>query len=457
MCFIFILLFIITPTSSTITSTTMVDSALSTLFKIMDSMSSDRAWKTQYPNPCKPGSSWTGIECKLGKDNHFHVTRLDFGSSPNPSCKPNAVFPSDIFHLPYLQSVFFFNCFTDTKTTISVPVGLVLSNSSLEQLSFRSNPALVGSIPAQLGSLGSLQILTLSQNPLTGSIPVEVFGLSSLVHLDLSYNMLNGAIPSQVGNLRNLVGLDLSYNSLTGSIPTTIGELDQLQKLDLSSNSLVGRIPSTIEKLTTLSFIALSNNNLRGALPIGLTKLVNLQYFIMEDNPMSLPLPNELGMLLKLQELRLANSGFTGPIPLSFSRLLNLTTLCLENNRLSGEIPTGFGSLPHIYHMNLSRNLLGGVVPFNGSFLKRLGSNLDLRGNPGLCLNISKDFGVKIGVDVCEEKQSSFSVVQPLKKNGSSSSGFRLVSSFGIMINFLVFHLVVALAFVEMRLDLLNM
>ncbi|XWS33019.1 hypothetical protein CRYUN_Cryun22dG0041500 [Craigia yunnanensis] len=393
--------------------TTMAPSESEILFKIMESMSSDQTWRVSYPNPCKPGSSWPGIECKPGSDNFLHVSRLDFGSSPNPTCKKTATFPSQIFTLGYLQSVFFFNCFTHTKTSLSFPNRL--SNSSLHQLSLRSNPGLVGPIPPQMASLKSLQILTLSQNHFTGPIPVELFSLTSLVHIDLSYNMLTGTIPTQAGNLRNLVGLDLSYNSLTGPIPETIGQLAILQKLDLSSNSLVGWIPDSIEKLKFLVFIALSNNRLGGKFPKGLSKLQSLQYFIMDDNPMFTTLPVELGMLVKLQELRLANSGYSGTIPPSLSRLMNLSTLSLQNNRLTGEIPMCFGSFSHIYHLNLSRNLLGGVVPFNASFLNRLGRNLDLSGNSGLCLSSAEAYStVKIGVGICGK---NVSLSQPLNKS----------------------------------------
>ncbi|KAJ4836832.1 hypothetical protein Tsubulata_032122 [Turnera subulata] len=378
-----------------------------TLFKIMDSMSSDQTWRTSYPKPCSPGSTWPGIECKVGPDNHLHVSRLDFGTQSTPSCKATATFPHQIFALPYLQSVFFFKCFTRTTATLSVPP-LRLSNSSLQQLSLRSNPALVGPIPPQISSLKSLQVLTLSQNHLSGPIPVGIFGLTSLVHLDLSYNMLTGPIPNQLGNLKNLQGLDLSYNLLAGSIPDTIGHLGLLQKLDLSSNKLTGRIPESIESLGLLAFMALSNNRLTGKFPPGLPKLQSLQYFIMDDNPVYTTLPAEFGELVKLQELRLANSGYRGAIPPSFSLLMNLSTLSLQNNRLTGDIPVGFGGLSHIYHLNLSGNLLGGVVPFNASFLKRLGRNLDLSGNPGLCLSPSEAYNVKlgIGVSVCDTSKN---------------------------------------------------
>ncbi|XWS44487.1 hypothetical protein CRYUN_Cryun15aG0049500 [Craigia yunnanensis] len=400
------------PSNTDLQPTTMAPSEAEILFKIMESMSSDQTWRVSYPNPCNPGSSWPGIECKPGSDNLLHASRLDFGSSPNPTCKKTATFPSQVFTLPYLQSVFFYNCFTHTKTSFSFPNRL--SNSSLQQLSLRSNPGLVGAIPPQMSSLKSLQILTLSQNHFTGPIPVEIFSLTSLVHIDLSYNMLKGTIPTQVGNLKHLVGLDMSYNSLIGSIPETIGRLAMLQKLDLSSNSLVGRIPDSIEKLKFLVFMALSNNRLGGNFPKGLSKLQSLQYFIMDDNPMFTTLPVELGMLVKLQELRLANSGYSGTIPPSLSRLKNLSTLSLQNNRLTGEIPKSFGSFSLIYHLNLSRNLLDGIVPFNASFLKRLGRNLDLSGNPGLCLSSAEAYSVKTGVRICGK---NVSMSQPINNS----------------------------------------
>ncbi|XP_062104616.1 receptor like protein 29 [Humulus lupulus] len=407
-----------------------------TLLNIMESMSSDQAWKTSYPHPCQPDSSWPGIECKVGNDNRFHVSRLDFGTFPYPACKKTASFPSQIFALPYLQSVFFFDCFTLTKTTLSVPEATVF-NSSLQQLSLRSNPALTGSIPPQISKLKSLKILTLSQNNLSGKIPVEIFSLNSLVHLDLSYNLLSGTIPNQLGNLKSLVGLDLSYNKLSGTIPNTIGRLGQLQKLDLSSNLLTGGIPDGIGQLSVLDFMALSNNQLNKQFPEGIEKLQSLQYFIMDDNPMSVPLPLGLGKLVKLQELRLADSGYSGTIPETFSQLKSLTTLSLPNNRLTGEIPVGFGGLSHIYHLNLSRNLLGGIVPFNISFLNRLGRNLDLSGNPSLCLSPSEAYSVKVGVNICGRMKNG-SASQPLMSSHSPSHQpphpFFMLSTFGVLV-----------------------
>ncbi|KAK6157521.1 hypothetical protein DH2020_011769 [Rehmannia glutinosa] len=428
-------------TTKNLPSKNMEPFELETLFKIMEALSSDQDWRISYPNPCQPGSSWPGIECKFTPtDNHFHVTRLDFGTPPNPSCHKSATFPSQIFHLPNLESIFIFQCFTQNPTTISLPPNMPLT-SPLQQLSLRSNSALVGKIPPQISSLKSLQIITLSQNRLTGQIPVEIFTLTYLVHIDLSYNTLTGTIPIELGHLEKLVGLDLSYNNLTGPIPSTIGEVKALQKLDLSSNSLSGKIPDTIGKLHSLVFLALSNNRLHGNFPGGLTGLQNLQYFLMDDNPMFVPLPLEFGQLKKLQELRLSNSGYSGTIPSAYSQLTNLSSISLQNNRLSGQIPTGFANLSRVYHMNLSWNFLDGVVPFNSSFLKRLGRNLDLSGNPGLCLSPSDVNGVNVGVGVCGNSKTS-SLMKPLKKSGAPllQCSFNLLYLVNVALVFLTLH-----------------
>ena len=56
---------------------------------------------------------------------------------------------------------------------------------------------------------------------MTGEIPAELGSLPSLEVLDLRTNQLTGSIPAELGNLTNLVRLHLSSNQLTGTMPTT--------------------------------------------------------------------------------------------------------------------------------------------------------------------------------------------------------------------------------------------
>lgn len=118
----------------------MDPSEAETLFNIMDSMSSDHTWRISFPNPCNSASSWPGIECKPGQnDKLLHVSRLDFGSPPNPSCKTTATFPSQVFTLPYLQSLFFFIASLKPKPTFlslsspTPPMPLHCNNSVSDQ------------------------------------------------------------------------------------------------------------------------------------------------------------------------------------------------------------------------------------------------------------------------------------------------------------------------------------
>lgn len=379
------------------------------LLRVMEAVSSDRDWREAAgADPC--GSPWPGLECKPAPGAgsgataaRMHVARLDFGVPPNPTCKDTATFPLGAFALPELRALFLVDCFKnpDAITAFTLPPLANLSASRLQQLSVRSNPSLSGTLPPQLASIRSLQVLTVSQNALIrGEIPQGLGELKNLVHLDLSYNSLTGPIPSRLGELRGLVGLDLSYNSFSGPIPSRLGELTQLQKLDLSSNNLTGGVPGTVTRLKALTFLALSNNGLRGRLPAGLSDLHDLQYLIMENNPIGVPLPSELGNIARLQELRLANSGLSGSIPETFGLLSSLTTLSLENNNLTGRIPAVLSRLKRMYHLNLSKNGLDGVVPFDGAFLRQLGRNLDLSGNPRLCV-ADRALVPDVGVGVC--------------------------------------------------------
>ncbi|MCO5553944.1 hypothetical protein L7F22_007470 [Adiantum nelumboides] len=387
-----------TATTSSSSTATMSPSELEALYQVMEAIAGDRNWRMQHPAPCT-GNAWPGVVCEQvkqkyggedyddGNDNGsvlVHVTRLDLGYKPNPICMPNATLPSSIGNLPFLQSLFIVECFTEANTTIPPEIGRLAS--SLNELSLRSNAALVGEIPSEMGALTSLQVLSLSQNSLSGSIPAAIGKLQSLEHLDLSDNMLSGAVPQEIGGLSNLVILDLSMNELEGGIPASMGKLTMVQKMDLSYNGLEGRVPMEIGNLINLQFLSMSGNALRGPLPLSLANLsTNLQYLILHNNPINEPIPSFLGQFSSIMALSLSNSGYFGHIPESLGNLANLSVLSLDRNNLSGPIPQCLAELPHIYSLNLSQNCLSGPVPFTPAFVSRLGRNLDLQGNSGLC------------------------------------------------------------------------
>jgi len=105
---------------------------------------------------------------------------------------------------------------------------------------------LIGSIPAEIGSLSVLQVLIADNNQLSGSIPAEIGSLSSLQRIYLGGNQLSGSIPAEIGLLSALQVLIADNNQLSGSIPAEIGSLALLFALYLDNNKLQSMDPSVV-------------------------------------------------------------------------------------------------------------------------------------------------------------------------------------------------------------------
>ena len=198
---------------------------------------------------------------------------------------------------------------------------------------------LSGKIPAALGDLAELEILTLGGNELSGEIPPELGDLSALEELDLRNNELEGTIPSQLGGLPKLWLLYLHRNSLTGGIPPELGNLPALAWLGLDNNSLTGEIPPELGNLSTLQKLFLHHNSLTGEIPDELGNLSALETLYLGFNSLTGEIPQALGYLLKLREIELRGNRLTGGIPQNLGYLLELERLHLSENGLTGVVP----------------------------------------------------------------------------------------------------------------------
>ena len=146
---------------------------------------------------------------------------------------------------------------------------------------------LIGPIPAELGHLSNLTVLTLASNQLTGPIPPELGNLTNLESLDLGGNQLSGEIPSALGDLSNLEGLELWGNQLTGEIPAALGDLAKLERLWLHENQLSGEIPAELGNLVNLQKLGISDNQLTGSIPAWLDDLANLGSLYLSGNQLT--------------------------------------------------------------------------------------------------------------------------------------------------------------------------
>ena len=253
------------------------------------------------------------------------------------------------------------------------------SDGRVTHLHLYSNQ-LTGEIPAELGSLPSLEVLDLRTNQLTGEIPAELGDLTNLEGLDLYGNQLTGAIPAELGNLTNLRGLYLYGNQLTGAIPAELGDLSNLRVLGLNSNQLTGEIPAELGNLTNLQTLHLYSNQLTGEIPAELGSLTNLRWLHLSSNQLTGEIPAELGDLSNLRGLYLDRNQLTGAIPAELGDLSNLRVLGLNSNQLTGAIPAELGNLTNLEGLDLYGNQLTGEIPAELGDLSNL-TELELRSN----------------------------------------------------------------------------
>ena len=184
-----------------------------------------------------------------------------------------------------------------------------------------------------------------------------------VTHLDLYRNQLTGAIPAELGNLTNLELLSLYDNQLTGEIPAELGNLTNLEVLALYDNQLTGEIPAELGSLTNVELLGLGGNRLTGEIPAELGSLTNLTHLYLYRNQLTGEIPAELGSLTSLRRLDLYSNRLTGSIPAELGSLTNLTHLYLYRNQLTGEIPAELGELTNLERLYLRSNQLVGCIP----------------------------------------------------------------------------------------------
>ncbi|KAL4597290.1 hypothetical protein ACB092_12G223000 [Castanea dentata] len=108
-----------------------------------------------------------------------------------------------------------------------------------------------------------VKCIDFSKNSLSGKIPIEVTSLPGLYYLNLSYNLLIGSIPENIGAMGSLESIDFSLNQLSGQVPSSMSSLTFLNHLNLSNNNLTGKIPLSTQ-LQSLDPSSFTGNKLCG-------------------------------------------------------------------------------------------------------------------------------------------------------------------------------------------------
>lgn len=377
-----------------------------------------------------------GVACDI-YDGYWYVTTLSIGLIHENSlgCAPNVQFSPELFQLGHLKSLSFFNCMPHRSHPVTIPTqNWSALSGSLESLEFRSNPGLIGQIPATFGDLMKLQSLVLLDNGLSDNVPTNVGNLRNLKRLVLSGNQFTGRVPVNFGALSELLILDLSRNSLSGTLPFTLGGLKSLLKLDLSKNQLVGNIPNQIGNLKNLTLLDLSNNNLSGGLPQSFQELGSLQELVLSGNPiggdiMRLSWPNLQSLII----LDLSTMGLTGEVPESIAELKNLRFLGLNDNNLTGELPSKLATLSNISAIYIHGNNLTGELKFSETFYGKMGRRFGGWDNPNLCYQIGvlSTSKVPYGVKACQQELNLYGKNVDTDSKLGSNQDSQMVASLG--------------------------
>ncbi|KAL3778965.1 hypothetical protein HJC23_009730 [Cyclotella cryptica] len=229
-----------------------------------------------------------------------------------------------------------------------------------------------GPLPSEILNLTKLTVLDLSVNNITGTLPLELGNLKKLKSLSLEDNWFNGTLPLELGNLKKLKSLSLKDNWFNGTLPSELGYLVELNALDLSWNVFSGTLPPRLCDLNNLAEIDFSGNHFSGTLPSELGNLSNLTQLRLTSNYIEGPLPSELGSLNMLNVVYLDHNDLVGTLPSEFGNLKKLAEIDLYSNELTGTVPSQLGNLIELTKLDISQNLLEGTLPTELGNLKRL-------------------------------------------------------------------------------------
>ncbi|KAK8485609.1 hypothetical protein V6N12_024909 [Hibiscus sabdariffa] len=223
-----------------------------------------------------------------------------------------------------------------------------------------------GVIPEELLDLPYLTFLKLDRNFFSGRLPAFIGNMSRLGLLSISHNDLSGPIPKELGNLKDLYYLGFGVNNFSGTLTPELGNLVKLGELSINSCGLGGEIPSTFANLVELRTVWASDNAFTGKIPdfVGnkWTKLTSLRF---QGNSFEGPIPSSFANLTSLNSLRIGDI-YNGSSSLDFVRnLKNLTDLVLRNVLLTGFLPYYITELQSLQKLDLSFNNLTGAIPSN--------------------------------------------------------------------------------------------
>jgi Leucine-rich repeat (LRR) protein len=332
-----------------------------------------------------------------------------------------------------------------TKAPLNSWYGVTMSDGRVTQLHLINN-RLVGSLPATIGNLTSLNILNFRQNQLNGVIPSSVGSFKKLWVFDVSSNKLFGEIPSSLLALRTASDptLDISRNNFTFTgaeeifnyFPATYNpqyDIPIIKNGSLLSVAAGGKVANNTYKWykdTTLvatktgdsTFFATTSGNYSVVITNSKAQYLTLYSISAASAQDSLALVDLYNQTTGAGWINSYNWVSTAPVATWYGvtvRFGRVTELGLTSNNLAGTIPSSIGNLTAVKGLNFSSNKITGEIPAVLSTLANL-EGLALNDNL-LWGSIPSSFGSLTSLKVLSLNNNQLTGSIPSEITGMSS------------------------------------
>ncbi|XP_046858681.1 putative leucine-rich repeat-containing protein DDB_G0281931 [Xenia sp. Carnegie-2017] len=268
-------------------------------------------------------------------------------------------------------------------------------------------------LPANLGSLRKLQVLSIGRNQISKvHLPQSIRNATNLWFLDLEDIQLKSGNLTYFNNMKHLKYLNIKNCRLKGIVPKDFGLTHpEMIELDMFGNRLKGDISSCFFGFKNIERISLgSNKRLTGIIPnifgeFGVLKELDLSgnnftgldaNFMFGKQFQSLYIDQNVNLNVRVEnfisafrhcheKLRLVvarNAGLKGHLWLPTMKFPNAMYIDLSTNVLTGELPSLVAS--DLLYLNLSNNNFTEFSSRNFFASLKTLKYLDLRGNPYL-------------------------------------------------------------------------
>lgn len=242
------------------------------------------------------------------------------------------------------------------RCSLEALINISCSIPTVSKLQLRSNG--LTSVHSSLFQLCSnVTEVELLQNCIHSVDETAFSSMTRLTVLSLSDNKL-GSVPAALRNLRTLEELDLSKNQIRVLTCVDFANLTRLQRLSLHANSISALPDCVFKDLTQLQVLRLQNNSISKLSRVFQLPFHNLSELYLNSNKLVSINRGDFSGLRALQMLSLHSNQMKNLASGSFSGLTNLTILKLQYNQIEAQVLASavFNDLINLRQLDLREN-----------------------------------------------------------------------------------------------------